>query len=362
MSCVGEDVRNIDEQFTIAFNNTLFSIALDEARDEKLDVEPRLNINIGELPEDVRFTVSSTDEEVLTVDNGAKIRFSPVSRGETTLVLRAFAEEINDEGELAEVMIAQAEKEIIVGVQTLTVAEVSRLDNERARALAAEGFTEVELTNSVESIGLDTEASTILEAQLTDRNNETPEGAIFEWQSSDVSVLEVSSEGELTPIAEGTAVITATLTNPENFALNIGANLTTEITITVTPGAEVVVVIPEPDPIEEEDPLDSGVLGFGDFVGTGYRVTGSFEIINENGQLVVSLSDDFRTSRLPDLVIYLSNSEFSNSGALIIDDTIQASGAQSFVIPAGTDLNDYANVLLFCRAFGAPVGFGTIQR
>jgi len=356
VSCVGEDIRNEEGRFTLAFNNTLFSIAIDEVRDEKLNVFPRISVSAGELPEDIEFEVTSSRADVLNInDEGGQIRFEPLSAGSTILTIDAFAGVVNSEGTEVRSLISSTEKELIVGQQTLTIIESTNLGNNAIR-IANEGFTNVSITNPLSSIDLNSTETFTLEASLTDRNNQQPTGATFEWVSSDENILTVSPEGILTPVAEGSATVTVRLTNPNDFELNATFDITEELVVVVGDTTEVVIVEPEP-PV-----VTSDIVGFGNFEGTGYRVSGSFEIIDNNGQLIIDVSSDFRTASLPDLVIYLSNSQFSNGGALIIDDTIRASGGQSFNIPPGTNLNDYTNVLLFCRAFGAPVGFGAIVR
>jgi len=79
-------------------------------------------------------------------------------------------------------------------------------------------------------------------------------------------------------------------------------------------------------------------------------------ITHEDGSQVLQFGDDFKSTPGPDVYVYLATddkaSEFISLGKIQHND-----GAQEYVIPAGTDLNKYDKVLIWCQAFG--VLFGT---
>ena len=97
---------------------------------------------------------------------------------------------------------------------------------------------------------------------------------------------------------------------------------------------------------------------------SSYTVEGGFQIIKENGVTTLTLDATYSSGdeELPDLVVYLSNQTNTNNGASFISEDIGVQGEHSFIIPQSINPDDYQNVLLFCRMFGARVGFGIINR
>lgn len=90
----------------------------------------------------------------------------------------------------------------------------------------------------------------------------------------------------------------------------------------------------------------------GTFVGrdASHQGSGSFTLIEENGERILTFSDDFRASRGPDLFVWLvkgdDTSTFVNLGRLQ-----SVSGAQSYTVPEDVNLSDFDRVIIWCRLF-----------
>ncbi len=96
----------------------------------------------------------------------------------------------------------------------------------------------------------------------------------------------------------------------------------------------------------------------GTFVGVGDGIHDAQGIAKtiplEDGNNVLRL-ENFKSTNGPDLYVYLATddraSEFVNLGTLKANN-----GNQNYDIPAGTDLEKYSNVLIWCKAFGVLFG------
>ena len=90
----------------------------------------------------------------------------------------------------------------------------------------------------------------------------------------------------------------------------------------------------------------------GSFVGAdaAHKGEGSFTVTEAEGERSLSLSEDFVTTRGPDLFVWLvsgdDTDDFVNLGRLQ-----SATGAQSYAVPAEVDLAQYDRVVIWCRAF-----------
>lgn len=77
----------------------------------------------------------------------------------------------------------------------------------------------------------------------------------------------------------------------------------------------------------------------------------------EDGRTVVRLSEDFRTDRGPDLKVWLVEDQVTAASDVTDDNYIslgalrRASGAGEYEIPSDVDINDYREVVIWCRAF-----------
>ena len=70
-----------------------------------------------------------------------------------------------------------------------------------------------------------------------------------------------------------------------------------------------------------------------------------------NGDVTFTLSDDFFTTRGPDVQVFLSSDRVEVDDALFIEDLTEIghlSGGITFDLPAGTDINKYPYVVFRC--------------
>ena len=97
----------------------------------------------------------------------------------------------------------------------------------------------------------------------------------------------------------------------------------------------------------------------GEFKGADFfhNAEGTATLVTHDDETqVLQFGDNFKSTPGPDIYVYLATddkaSDFVSLGKIQYND-----GAQEYVIPAGTDLNKYDKVLIWCQAFG--VLFGT---
>jgi len=102
------------------------------------------------------------------------------------------------------------------------------------------------------------------------------------------------------------------------------------------------------------------------------EVTGAYTIERHDDELVLRLSDDFSTKKAPDLKIVLSplsikeaNKKNALEGGLVLGNLVSHEGAQSFVIPTGTDFEKFRSVLIHCEKYtklwaAAPLSAGEL--
>ena len=150
------------------------------------------------------------------------------------------------------------------------------------------------------------------------------------WSSSDEAIATVDANGLVSGIADGSVRITASAEGVSGFIdLFIGDQ--------------------------------SSLSRVGNFEGlNGYSASGDATLmVNESGNLVMVLSDDFRAQNGPGLYFYLSNSSNRISGGIEIGEVRSISGADTYSVPGNVALEDFNHVVLYCKPFG--VGFGTAE-
>ncbi len=113
----------------------------------------------------------------------------------------------------------------------------------------------------------------------------------------------------------------------------------------------------------EETEITSGT-----FTNQAYKITGTWRIYEKDGKTFITLSDDFRTRRAPDLKIFLSPTEASavtsknaTEGSVLIAKLDSARGGQTYEIPEGTDLSAYKSVVIHCERFTKLWGAGPLE-
>jgi hypothetical protein len=162
------------------------------------------------------------------------------------------------------------------------------------------------------------------------------------WSSSDAAVLAITEDRLATGIEFGTAIVTATLTTPEETLTITNKDVVTVSTATLTESIE--------------------------FIGTvvttsNYELGGSYVLETlDNGVLRLSLGDDYVASTsLPGLYIYLGNNPSSIADAYEIGPVTVFQGAHYYDLPASISIYDYSYILYWCKPFGVKVGEGQIQ-
>lgn len=97
----------------------------------------------------------------------------------------------------------------------------------------------------------------------------------------------------------------------------------------------------------------------GIFVNGAHDVSGKAYILNDNSRKILRF-EDFKTLNGPDLFIYLASDnnakDYINLGAIK-----GTEGNINYIIPQGTDLNKYSNVLVWCRAFSVLFGSAELK-
>lgn len=159
------------------------------------------------------------------------------------------------------------------------------------------------------------------------------------WQSSDITIVTVDSQGIATGIAEGVVTIKATVFNNDTIIVED----VNEITVTPT---ETVVV-----PTER-----TGVI----MTTSSYTLSGTFTMseIEDTDNLLLSINSDYQAStNLPGLYLYLTNNPSSINQALSLGPVNVFSGAHSYEIE-NVGINDYEYLLYWCEPFSVKVGEG----
>jgi Electron transfer DM13. len=95
-----------------------------------------------------------------------------------------------------------------------------------------------------------------------------------------------------------------------------------------------------------------------------YKISGQWDIQNKDGKQYVAFGDDFKTSRGPDVKVFLSQKriedidkrESVDKEGLYLGLISDFSGAQSYLIPDGTDLDKYQSIVLHCEAYSVVWG------
>lgn len=162
-----------------------------------------------------------------------------------------------------------------------------------------------------------------------------PEPAIFQWNSSDESIVQIDNEGLAEAVGKGKAIITATANGISDMLSLIVSDTT--IGSFNERVAELSTV--------SSYPLDGKVI---------LRKTG--------GKIILEFDNSFNTtSALPGLYVYLTNNVSTINNALEVAKVAAFTGAQSYEIAEDISLTEYAFVLFYCKPFLVPVGNGELK-
>ncbi len=108
-------------------------------------------------------------------------------------------------------------------------------------------------------------------------------------------------------------------------------------------------------------------IATGGWTNQEYKIEGEWTIYFENGKNYISLSDNFRTRRGPDLKLFLSpmapedlTGRNATRGSVLVSALESSRGAQTFEIPEGTDLSQFASVVIHCERFSKLWGAGPL--
>ncbi|MEL6365864.1 MAG: DM13 domain-containing protein [Pseudomonadota bacterium] len=101
----------------------------------------------------------------------------------------------------------------------------------------------------------------------------------------------------------------------------------------------------------------------GDVVATGawekksFNASGTWTVEQDGDTLTVTLSDDFRTRRAPDLKLFFSplsvgalDGDNATDGSVLIAELDSNRGGQTYTI-SGVDLSDYQTIIIHCEAY-----------
>ncbi len=105
--------------------------------------------------------------------------------------------------------------------------------------------------------------------------------------------------------------------------------------------------------------MDHGMMGEGMmaphamFVGDhDHTVTGGYRIVDQDGRQTLVLADDFSLDKASDPYVVLSADEMGSGAHTIrLGKLEKRKGASSFAIPAGTDLKQFTQVLIWSRKY-----------
>lgn len=194
------------------------------------------------------------------------------------------------------------------------------------------------IMNPVDSLGLN-DSYPFDFTYLNNVGQEDPNVSVL-WESNQPDVVSIEQSGLATALKAGTATI--------KVSANIGDSLLVADSLEVFVG-------------------DNTVVSNSDRTGqlrttTFYTLEGDFTLSDEDGELTLSLSDNYKASSgLPGLYVYLTNNPNTTNGAIEIGEVKIFEGAHSFEVPSGVELKEFQYVLYFCKPFNVKVGDGTFD-
>ncbi len=96
----------------------------------------------------------------------------------------------------------------------------------------------------------------------------------------------------------------------------------------------------------------------GTFAGAeGHRAKGSYEVATTGGKTQLKLGRDFSVEKGPDVHVVLSpGAKVPATGALYLGKLSRFDGAQTFDVPAGTNLGSFTHVVLWCKKYSVAMG------
>ncbi|MEM9948130.1 MAG: DM13 domain-containing protein [Cyanobacteria bacterium P01_D01_bin.36] len=101
------------------------------------------------------------------------------------------------------------------------------------------------------------------------------------------------------------------------------------------------------------------IVATGQFTGAGdHVVTGGVEIVEVEGAYFIRLGDDFSLDDAPDPKVGLGQDGYdpSTKAGELVDFT----GASSYQVPTGVNVEDYNEVHIWCERFNVPLGVASL--
>lgn len=114
--------------------------------------------------------------------------------------------------------------------------------------------------------------------------------------------------------------------------------------------------------MQKSEPMpanESGELGRATLVPRAHEVSGEAVFVSVANKRFLRF-ENLDTINGPDLKVYLS-SDLSDSDIVDLGPIRATKGNVNYEIPAGTDLNKYKNVMIWCKAFGILFSYATIE-
>ncbi len=103
---------------------------------------------------------------------------------------------------------------------------------------------------------------------------------------------------------------------------------------------------------------DGAAVADGSWTKKTQSASGTWKIEDVGGVLKLTVSDDFKTKKAPDLKIFLSplsaaeaQNKNATSESLFVAELPKFSGGFEVTLPAGTELDDYNSVLIHCEKY-----------
>jgi len=106
--------------------------------------------------------------------------------------------------------------------------------------------------------------------------------------------------------------------------------------------------------------VEAGVWAAGSFEGrSDHIVTGSVEVVEQDGSYIIQLGEDFSLDNAPDPKVGLGSDGYDP--ATKSGDLIALTGASDYAVPAGIDVSAYNEVYIWCEKFDVPLGVAQLQ-
>lgn len=116
----------------------------------------------------------------------------------------------------------------------------------------------------------------------------------------------------------------------------------------------------------EDMPVADFSMRSGDFVSREHPTSGQAMILDDGAGTAVLRLENFATDNGPDLKVFMVAAPADTPDSAIADDYIDLGrlrgniGDQNYVIPAGTDLDRYQTVVIWCDRFNVSFGVASL--